>query len=80
MKTCSLEPGYEPMRAWALSPSPIRPPGVAQLLRGGMVTWAHEMHPLPSVPVSEGSQPCIPHCCVTPLSTIVAAMIAEVSQ
>jgi len=80
VKTCFLEAGYEPLRTWALSPSPTRPPGVAQLLRGGMVTWAYQMQPLPSVQGSEAWQPSISYMGVTPLSMIVAAMIAEVCQ
>ena len=80
MKTSSLEAAYEPMRAWALSPSPIRPPGVAQLFRGGMITWAREMHPLPDGPSREVHQTSLTSCCATPLSAIVAAMIVGVAQ
>ena len=34
MKRCWNELEYEPLRTWALLPSSVRPPGLAQILRG----------------------------------------------
>jgi hypothetical protein len=36
MKRCWTELDYEPLRTWALLPSSVRPPGLAQILRGGV--------------------------------------------
>ncbi len=78
MKRCWNDLDYEPLRTWALLPSSVRPPGLAQILRGGLVTWLQTAQSLPVV----GSQAfaCPPPISggVTPLSTLVAAMIAEV--
>jgi hypothetical protein len=79
MKMRLIEPAYEPLRTWALHPCSVRPPGLAHLLRGGIITWLRETHPLPP-PVSRSSETNTTHLFSTPLSTIVAAMIAEVCQ
>ena len=73
-----VEPAYEPLRAWALHPCPLRPPGVAQLLCGGMITWVQQMQRLSDEPSGRVSPAAPTRCCSTPLSTIVATMIAEV--
>ena len=72
------EPDYEALRIWALHPSSVRPAGMAQLLRGGLVTWLHMTQ----------AQTCTQPCEVSlspatqggsiPLSTLIATMIAEV--
>jgi hypothetical protein len=80
MKTSWIEPAYEPLRIWALHPSPTRPPGVAQILRGGIITWLRQTQPLPVVSSCEPDATHVAPCLSTPLSTIVAAMIAEVCQ
>ena len=79
MKTLNNESDYEPLRVWALRPSSVRPPGVAQLLRGGLIVWLQttqaqthmQSREIPPTPVRE---------CSTPLSTLIATMIAEVLQ
>ena len=77
MKISWLEPVYEAARTWALHPVSHPPPGWTQLLRSGIATWMRETHspmesPSPSLqPVRLG---------VSPLLTLVAAMIAEVSR
>jgi hypothetical protein len=73
-----VEPAYEPLRAWALHPSPLRPPGIAQLLRGGMITWLQTAQSLPVISSQEHVlTPMLPSV-TTPLSTLVAAMIQEI--
>ena len=78
MKSYWNDLDYEPLRTWALLPSSVRPAGLAQILRGGLVTWLQTARSLPVMvsqafagpPPISGSAP--------PLSTLVAAMIAEV--
>lgn len=79
MNTSWIEPAYQAMRAWALHPSPMRPPGVAQLLQGGMAYWIDVATPLPDEDPDWESASAVA-CPPTPLSTIVAAMIAQVSS
>ena len=78
MKTSWLEADYETIREWALHPSSHRPSGSAQILRGGLVSWLQTAHPLPTTS-SRGTalSQTIPYVS-TPLSLLVAAMIAEV--
>ena len=71
------EPAYEAARSWALQPVGRPPPGWAQMVRTGIATWVREEH-RPTVPPAVTSQPV--HLSVSPLLTIVAAMIAEVCQ
>ena len=71
------EPAYEAARSWALQPVGRPPPGWAQMVRTGIATWVREEHG-PTVPPALTSQPV--HLSVSPLLTIVAAMIAEVCQ
>jgi hypothetical protein len=73
-----IEPAYEPLRAWALHPSFLRPPGLAQLLRGGMATWLQTAQSLLVPPSQEESRALRTSQATTPLSTLVAAMIREV--
>jgi hypothetical protein len=72
-----LEPAYEAARSWALQPVGRPPPGWAQMVRTSIATWVREEH-RPTVPPALTSQPV--HLSVSPLLTIVAAMIAEVCQ
>jgi len=72
-----LEPAYEAARSWALQPVSHPPPGWAQMVRTGIATWVREEH-RPRVPPALTSHPV--HLSVSPLLTIVAAMIADVCQ
>lgn len=75
MKISGLEPVYEAARTWGLHPVSHPPSGWAQILRGGIATWLRERHLL--VP-SQSPEPLSARLGVSPLLTIVAAMIAEV--
>jgi hypothetical protein len=77
MRISGQEPAYEAARMWALHPVSHPPPGWAQILRGGMASWVQERH-APMGPASPSPQPA--RLSVSPLLTIVAAMIAEVCQ
>lgn len=77
MTLSGQEAAYEAARMWALSPISHPPPGWAQILRGGLTTWVREKH-APMGPASLLPQPA--HLTVSPLLTMVAAMIAEVCQ
>ncbi len=77
MKISWMEPAYEAARTWALQPVSHPPAGWARILRSGIATWVQQTHPPMAIP--EPSQgPAHRH--VSPLLTIVAAMIAEVCQ
>ncbi len=78
MKSYWNDLDYEPLRTWALLPSSVRPAGLAQILRGGLVTWLQTARSLPVVVSQAFSYPPPISDNVTPLSTLVAAMIAEV--
>ncbi len=73
MKISELEPAYEAARTWALYPVSHPPSGWAQILRGGITTWMRERHPPMQSPSPQPTR-----LSVSPLLTIVAAMIAEV--
>ncbi len=75
MKISGLEPAYEAARTWALHPVSHPPSGWAQILRGGIATWMRERHPPMKSPSLQPAR-----LSVSPLLTIVAAMIAEVCQ
>ena len=78
MKCCWNELDYESLRTWALLPSSVRPPGLAQIVRGGLVTWFQTAQSLPVMASQAFSGPPPVSSSATPLSTLVAAMIAEV--
>jgi hypothetical protein len=79
MKTSQDTPAYEVCREWALHPWLPRPPGVAHLVRGGIITWVRQTQPPLGPPPLEMGAPD-PACPVAPaLLTLMAAMIAEVS-
>ncbi len=78
MKTQSNEADYERLRAWALQPSSVRPLGVAQLLRGGLITWLQTTHAQTHTPSCEVSVSPTRENSGAPLPTLMAAMIAEV--
>ena len=44
---------YEACREWALHPWLPRPPGAAHIVRGGIITWVRQTHPLPAPPLLE---------------------------
>ena len=77
MKTSQGTPAYEACREWALHPWLPRPPGVAHIVRGGIITWIH--HP-PGAPSRASCAPDPAGPVAPPLLTLVAAMIAEVCQ
>jgi len=78
VKTQSHEADYEHLRAWALQPSSVRPSGVAQLLHGGLITWLQTMQVRPDTPSCKFSVSPPREGNGAPLSTLMAAMIAEV--
>ncbi len=75
MKISGQEPAYEAARTWTLHPISHPPPGWAQIVRRGIASWMRETPPGMESPQSL-SQPA--RLDVSPLLTIVAAMIAEV--
>ena len=80
MTTSQGTPAYEACREWALHPWLPRPPGVAHIVRGGIITWARLTHPLPAPPALE-TRSADSACPVpTSLLTLMAAMIEEVCQ
>jgi hypothetical protein len=78
VKTLENQPDYEILRNWALHPSANRPPGLAQILRAGMITWLQTVQSLSAAPLREIGITQTLSGVTTPLSTLVAAMIAEV--
>jgi len=77
MKLFWMEPAYEAARTWALQPISHPPAGWAQIVHRGVATWVRETHPSMAAP-EPAQAPA--HLNVSPLLTIVAAMIAEVCQ
>lgn len=77
MKVPILEPVYEAARTWAVHPIAHPPPAWVHLVRRGIASWMREMPPGMESPKSL-PQPA--RLDVSPLLTIVAAMIAEVCQ
>ena len=75
MKCNWMEPAYEVARMWALHPISHPPSGWAQLLCSGMATWVQET-PVPMASSSRSQASA--HLGVSPLLTLVAAMIGEV--
>jgi hypothetical protein len=79
MKTSQDTPAYEACREWALHPWLPRPPGVAHLVRGGIITWVRQMQQPPASPPAGLCSADLPGPVGSPLLTLLAAMIAEVS-
>jgi hypothetical protein len=77
MKMPALEPAYEAARTWAVHPIAHPPTAWAHLVRRGMASWMQQTPPEMEAP-KPFSQPT--RLDVSPLLTIVAAMIAEVCQ
>jgi hypothetical protein len=75
MKVPILEPVYEEARTWAVHPIAHPPPAWAHIVRCGMASW---MQQTPPEMESPKSLPQSARLDVSPLLTIVAAMIAEV--
>jgi hypothetical protein len=77
MKSSRLELAYEAARTWALHPVSHPPSGWAQIVRGGLASWMREKH---APMVSASLSPQSARLSVSPLLTMVAAMIVEVCQ
>ncbi len=75
LKISWMEPAYEAARTWALQPVSHPPAGWAQISRQGIATWVRETHPPMAAP-KPSQEPA--HRNLSPLLTIVAAMITEV--
>ena len=77
MKRSGQEAAYEAARTWALSPISHPPAGWVQILRGGLACWMREQH---APMVSASLLPESARLKVSPLLTMVAAMMGEVCQ
>jgi len=77
MKLPALEGAYEAARTWAVHPIAHPPPAWAHIVRFGMASWMQQTPPEMQSP-KPCSQPT--RLDVSPLLTMVAAMIAEVCQ
>lgn len=77
MKGLALESAYEASRTWAVQPISHPPSGWAHIVRRGIATWMRET---PSEVGSPTSLHEPARLDISPLLTIVAAMIAEVCQ
>ena len=77
MKLPALEPAYEAARTWAVHPISHPPPAWAHLVRRGMAPWMQQRPPEMESPKPLSQ---LARLDVSPLLTIVAAMIAEVCQ
>ena len=75
MKHSGLEGAYEAARTWTLHSLSHPPPGWAQIVRRGVARWMQEMHPARPWHTISSEPVCLG---LSPLLTIVAAMIAEV--
>lgn len=75
MKMPALEPAYEAARTWAVHPISHPPTAWAHIVRRGLATWMHET-PQEMQSPKHLQEPA--RLDVTPLLTMVAAMIAEV--
>ncbi len=80
MKISQDTPAYEACREWALHPWLPRPAGVAHLVRGGIITWVRQMQQPPASPPEGLCSADPPGPVGSPLLTLLAAMIAEVSR
>ena len=75
MRESELETRYETARSWSIQPVSHPPPGWAQIIRWGLAAWMQAAPPLSTGAVwSPQASPIA----VSPLLTLVAAMIAEV--
>jgi hypothetical protein len=75
MRKPELETCYEMARSWSIQPISHSPPGWAQIVRWGLAAWIQAAPPLsPGAAFSLQASPID----VSPLLTLVAAMIAEV--
>lgn len=76
MRESEREMRYEAARSWSIQPVSHPPPGWAQIVRWGLAAWMQAAPPLSTGVV------CSPQASldVSPLLTLVAAMIAEVCQ
>jgi hypothetical protein len=75
MKKSDLETRYETARSWSVQPVSHPPSGWAQIVRWGLAAWIQAAPALcPGAAFSPQAAPID----VSPLLTLVAAMIAEV--
>ena len=77
MRMTWLELAYEAARTWAVQPISHPPPGWAQIVRCGVAAWICAAPRSLAVPLPESHQAPVN---VSPLLTLVAAMITEVCQ
>jgi hypothetical protein len=75
MKGPARESAYEAARTWAVHPIAYPPSGWAHIVRRGIATWRRETPPEMGSPTSLHESTRLD---LSPLLTIVAAMIAEV--
>ena len=77
MKMPALEPAYEAARTWAVHPISHPSPAWTHIVRRGMATWMRLTPQEMESPKPLSQLACLD---VSPLLTLVAAMIAEVCQ
>ncbi len=77
MKLPALEAAYEAARTWAVRPIAHPPTGWAHIVRHGMASWMQQAPPEVQSPKPFSQSTRLD---VSPLLTMVAAMIAEVCQ
>jgi hypothetical protein len=75
MKKPDLETRYETARSWSVQPVSHPPPGWAQIVRWGLAAW---IQAAPALCPGAAFSPQASSIDVSPLLTLVAAMIAEV--
>ena len=73
-------PAYESGREWALHPWLPRPPGVAHLLRGGVITWVRMSSLLPRIASPAAGSPDSAGPVAPPLLILLATMLVEVTE
>ena len=78
MTTSPVEPLYETLRAWALHPTSVRPPGWAQMLGSGLACWMQTVQRTPVVADSQTTTVHAERPGPAELPRLLAAMIAEV--
>jgi hypothetical protein len=77
MRRSELETSYETARSWSIQPVSHPPPRWAQIVRWGLAAWIQTAPPLCT---GEAFSLQASPIDVSPLLTLVAAMIAEVCQ
>lgn len=72
-----LESAYEAARTWTVQPISHPPPGWTQIMRRGVAAWAKAAPPPEAISLPESQRTSVE---LSPLLTLMAAMIAEVCQ